>query len=211
MPSLNELLLENSLLKEKIKQLESHIKILNNPARKAEELDFLLGHYDIILNPPSKDLEFGKSKFSIDLNELVCVEARGRMKILHFTEIQESKNDKNGSKDFIIFDGSFHALMDKIDKIQSHMCQVNKRLWVNVRHFSYPDIYKNKKNKKTIKCQIDFKPTWIDSGTSDIFEPIIIDDLYFQDFIKAKNLMVQHLEHYYSKLSDYKNGVVHYK
>jgi hypothetical protein len=208
MPSLNELLLENSLLKEKIKQLESHIKILNNPARKAEELDFLLGQYDIILNPPRKDFEFGKSKFSIDLNSLVCVEARGRLKILYFKEIQESKNDKNGSRDFIRFDGSFHTLIDKIDKIQSHMCQINRSLWVNVRHFSYPDI---NKNKKTIKCQTDFKPTWIDSETSYIFDPLVIDDLNFQAFLKAKNLMVQHLEHYHSKLSDYKNGVVHYK
>jgi len=208
MSSLNKILLENSQLKEKIRVLETRIRFLNDPSRIEELLDLILGHYDIILNPPSKNLEFGKSKFSIDLNDLVCVESRGRLKIMYFIKNQMSLNDKNGSKDFIRFDGSFDVLMDKIDKIKSHMIQVNRSLLVNVRHFSYPDI---NKNKKTIKCQIDFKPTWIDPETTYIFDPIIIDDLYFQDFINAKNLIVQHLDHYHSKLVDYKNGVVHYK
>ena len=208
MKSRNEILLENSLLKEKIRELESQIRVINNPSRKVEELDLILGHYDNILNPPRKDLEFGKSKFSIDLNDLVCVKSDGRLKIMYFIKIQVSLNDKNGSKDFIRFDGSFQALMDNIDKIHSHMFQVNRSLWVNVRHFSYPNIYKN---KKTIKCQIDFKPTLINPKPTDIFKPIVIDDLYFQGFINAKNLIVQHLEHYHSKLDDYKNGVVHYK
>lgn len=127
-------------LRKKLRQLKKENDFYKTPLFFDGVIKGIQGKYNYLLKPPVKEFSTTKeqkaSRFKIDLNEIVCIVADGKMKWIYFSKPQKSFCGIKHVSSKLHFYDSLENFCKDFDAPKLHLCIVNRSFAVNPNYYN---------------------------------------------------------------------------
>lgn len=128
-------------LRKKLRQFKKENDFYKTPLFFDGVIKGIQGKYNELLKPPLKEFTTTKeqkaSRFRIDLNEIVCIEAEGKMKWIYFSKQQTSYCGIKHMSSKLHFYDSLENFCKDFDAPKMHLCIVNRSFAVNPNYYVF--------------------------------------------------------------------------
>jgi hypothetical protein len=128
-------------LRKKLRQLKKENDFYKTPLFFYGVIKGIQVKYNELLKPPVKEFSTTKeqkvSRFRIDLNEIVCIAAEGKMKWIYFSKPQTSYCGIKHISSKLHFYASFENFCKDFDAPKMHLCIVNRSFAVNPNYYVF--------------------------------------------------------------------------
>lgn len=127
-------------LRKKLRQLQKENDFYTSYSFLYGIISGIQGNYNILLNPPLKEFSTTKDQkacqFKIDLNEIICIGAEGKMKWIYFSKPQTSYCGIKHVSSKLHFYDTIENFCKDYDAPKLHLCIVNRSFAVNPNYYN---------------------------------------------------------------------------
>lgn len=177
--------LEIEKLKQTIKLLKRKVRVQNELIAEYQE-NILIKFYDFIasitdsysirLNPPAQELKASfknqSESFEVKIADVVGVFSDGRTKMIFLNEKINSIGSSERNTNIVFINSGFKILINSLDSVKFHLCQVDKSTFVNVKYYDL--------KQEEIVCNVNLKNELL------AYQVIQVNAKYKAAFIKMK-------------------------
>ena len=126
-------------LQRRIEELQQENDYLKSPLYMSEICQIIKGEYSVLLNPPQFLFMTTKNQksctFSININDIICINSDGKTKWVYFIEPQSSIEGIRNVSDRLSYTGNLEDFCLQYDRPKVHLCQISRSIVINLFYY----------------------------------------------------------------------------